>query len=54
MLLEVRQETKVPFLVATVILEFLSIFKKSQALSIFEVLHSVCLSRFEMYLRPSV
>ena len=29
-LLEVRRETKCPFLVATVILEFLSIFKNSQ------------------------
>ena len=30
-LLKVMQETKVPFLLATVILGFLSIFKKSQA-----------------------
>ena len=44
-LLEVRQETEVHFLVATVIFGFLSIFKKSQALSPFEALHSVCLSR---------
>ena len=44
MLLEVRQETEVHFLVGTVILGFLSIFKKSQALSPFEALHSMCLS----------
>ena len=30
-LLEVRWETKSPFLISTVILGFLSIFKKSQA-----------------------
>ena len=41
MLLEVRQETKVHFLVGTVILGFLSIFKKSQASSNFEALNSV-------------
>ena len=45
MLLEVRQETKAHFLVGTVILGFLSIFKKSQASSPFEALNSVCLSR---------
>ena len=44
-LLEVRQETEVHFLVRTVILGFLSIFKKSQASSPFEALNSVCLSR---------
>ena len=43
-LLEVRQETEVHVLVGTVILGLLSIFKKSQALSPFEALHSVCLS----------
>ena len=53
-LLEVRQETKGPFLVATVILGFLSIFKKSQASSTFEVLNSMCLSKCERDLRPSV
>ena len=36
MLLEERQETQRPFLVSTVILGHLSIFKKSQALSPFE------------------
>ena len=45
MLLEVRQETEVHFLVGTVILGFLSFFKKSQALSPFEAFNSVCLSR---------
>ena len=45
MLLEVRQETKAHFLVGTIILGFLSIFKKSQASSPFEALNSVCLSR---------
>ena len=36
MILEVRWETRHPFLVGTVILVFLSIFKKSQASSPFE------------------
>ena len=40
-----RQETEVHFLVGTLILGFLSIFKKSQALSPFETLNSVCLSK---------
>ena len=53
-LLKVRWGTQGPFLVATVILGFLSIFKKSQAQSTFEVLNSVCLSRCERDLRPSV
>ena len=43
--LEVKQETEVHFLVGTVILGFLSIFKKSKASSPFEALNSVCLSR---------
>ena len=43
--LEVKQETKVHFLVGTVLLGFLSIFKKSKASSPFEALNSVCLSR---------
>ena len=47
MLLEVRQETKAHFLVGTMILGFLSIFKKSQASSPFEALNSVCLSRYQ-------
>ena len=43
--LEVKQETEVHFLVGTVILGFLSIFKNSKASSPFEALNSVCLSR---------
>ena len=54
MLLEVRQETEVHFLVGTVILGFLSIFKKSQASSPYEALNSVCLSRGQRDVRPSV
>ena len=46
-LLEVREETKAHFLVGTVILGFLSIFKKSQASSPFEPLNSVCLSMYQ-------
>ena len=44
-LLEVRWETKSPFLVSTVILGFLAIFKKSQASSAFQALNSRSLSR---------
>ena len=40
MLPEVMQETKSPFLVATLILRFLSVFKNSQASSPFEALNS--------------
>ena len=43
--LEVKQETEFHFLVGTVILGFLSIFKKSKASSPFEALNSVFLSR---------
>ena len=39
-LLELRRETQVPFPVATGILEFLSIFKRSQATSPVEVCNS--------------
>ena len=53
-LLEVRQETEVHFLGGTVILEFLSIFKKSQASSPYEALNSVCLSRGQRDVRPPV
>ena len=42
-----RQETEVHFLFGTVILGLLSIFKKSQALSPYEALNSVCLSRVQ-------
>ena len=52
MLLEVRWETKRPFLVGKVILEFLSIFKKSQALSPFEALNSARLSRYQKDVIP--
>ena len=45
MLLKVRQETKFHFLVGTVILGFLFIFKKSQALSPHEALNSGCSRR---------
>ena len=53
-LLEVRLETKAHFLVGTVILGFLSIFKKSQASSPFEVFNSVCLLRCQRDVRPPV
>ena len=45
MLLEVRQKTQAHFIVDTLILGFLSMFKKSQALSFYDALNSVCLSR---------
>ena len=54
MLHEVRLETKNTFLVATVILGFLSIFIKSQALSPFEALNSASLSRCQRDVRPTV
>ena len=53
-LLEVRQETEVHFLFGTVILAFLSTFKKSQALSPSETLNSVCLSRGQTDVMPLV
>ena len=49
-----RRETEHPFLVATVILRFLSIFKKSQASSPFEALNSACLSKYQRDVRPPV
>ena len=52
--MDVRQETEVHFLVGTVILGFLSIFKKSQASSPYEALNSVCLSRGQRDVRPRV
>ena len=48
------QETEFHFLVATVILGLLSIFKKSQASSPYEALNSVCLSRGQRDVRPPV
>ena len=53
-LLEVRQETKAHFLVGTIILGFLSIFKKSQASSHFEALNSVCLSSCQSDMIPPI
>ena len=52
MLLQVRQETEVHFLVGTVILGFLSIFKKSQISSPFEALNSVFFSQGKRHVRP--
>ena len=54
MLLEVKEETEVHFLVGTVMLGFLSIFKKSQASSPFEALNSECLSRCQNDVIPPV
>ena len=54
MLLEVSQETKAHFLVGTVILGFLSIFKNSKASSAFEALNSLCLSRCQRHMIPPV
>ena len=53
-LLEVRQETEFHFLVGTVILGFLSLFKKSKASSPFEALNSVGLSRCQSDMIPPV
>ena len=49
-----RQDTEVHFLFGTVILGFLPIFKKSQALSPYEALNSVCLSRGQRDVRHPV
>ena len=54
MLLGVKQETKCPFLVAAVILGFLPIFSKSQALSPFEALNPVLLSNCQRNVRPPI
>ena len=53
-LLDVRQETEVHFLVGTVILGFLSIFKKGQASSPYEALNSVCLWSCQRDVSPPV
>ena len=53
-LLEVSREAKRPLLVSTVILVFLSIFTKSQAMSPFEAMNSAHLSKSQMDMRPSV
>ena len=52
--LEVKQETEFHFQVGTVILGFLSIFKKSKSSSPFEALNSVCLSRCQSDVIPPV
>ena len=49
-----KQETEVHFLIGTVILGFLSIFKKSKASSPFEALNSVCLLRCQSDMIPHV
>ena len=49
-----KQETEVLFLVGTVILGFLSIFKKSHASSPYEALNSMCLSRGQRDVRLPV
>ena len=53
-LLEMRQETKAHFLVAKVILGFISSFKKSKASSPFEALNSVCLLKCQSDVIPPV
>ena len=53
-LLDVSQEAKRPLLFRTVILVFLSIFTKSQALSPFEALNSGYISKSKMDVRPYV
>ena len=53
-LLEMSREAKLPLLVGTVILAFLSIFAKSQASSPFEALNSAHLSKSQMDVRHSV
>ena len=54
MLLLVTRETQCRYVVATVILGFLSILNKSQASSPFEALNSVCLWRYQREVRPPV
>ena len=49
-----RQETKALFLVGTVILGFLPIFKKSQASSPFEALNFLCLLRYQSDVIPTI
>ena len=53
-LLEVVPEAKLPLLVGTVILVFVSIFTKSQASSPFEALNSVFVSSCQRDVRPAV
>ena len=54
MLLEVRGESRGHFLVGTVILRYLTIFKKGQASSTFEALNTLSLSSCQRDLRPLV
>ena len=54
MLLEVRREAKLPLLLGTVILVFLSIFTKSQASSPFEAMNSAQISMCQKDVTPSV
>ena len=49
-----RQETEVQFLICTVILGFLFIFKKSQESLPYAALNSVCLSRGQRDVRSPV
>ena len=49
-----RWETNGHFIVGTVIVGFLSIFRKSQASSPFEALNSTCLSRCQRDVSPAV
>ena len=49
-----KRESEGHFLVGTVILGFLSIFKKSQASSPYEAVTSVCRSRVQSDVRPPV
>ena len=53
-LFKLTGETQAPFVVATVILGFLSIFKKSQALSPSDVLNSAFFSRCQRDMKPPV
>ena len=52
--LDVKQETEVHFPVGTVILGFLSIFKKNKTSSPFEALNSVCLSLYQIDVIPLI
>ena len=52
--LEVRRETQGPIQVVTGILEFLSIFKRSQASSPFEALNCAFLSNYQWVVRLPV
>ena len=54
MLLKVRREPKRPLLVGKVMLVFLSIFTKSQALSAFEAMNSAHIAICQKDVRPSV